>query len=884
MISVLSIRCAHKIYTFFSLLYSVRHASLVALSRTIYDGNTLEKNAGIRATAASSVGGSVMGMDSTTNSNSNSAEANNPLLLRALSERMLDTDIPCAITAVGCLSNYVSFYCGIVDDVVDDNDMGSNSNNEGKEDVASLVMVPILLQRLQLSIAMLHTVGTQLQKANTAAADTKSSKKKGVSFTEQTKKSNNNSTSESDKLQLKTNEQYTLLSLTLVTLSGIIENCGKSALQTCGGNAYLQLLSVLNVTCCSIQQTAEKKVGESKEEKADKVLEPMFDTVTNASRALHSFLDDNTVLIATLPLGTTAAAASSPSSLSTSPSLTAAVSQLTNTIIMNTNIPSMARLHASGSILALRRVLVLDKEHQQLSGSVKLSQDEEQIASTIQSCTNEVILPYLASIYDQFTTNQSSNEAKQLLQEMISTSNQLSTIKRDSSLESQIVSKINARKEPAREIARRQKKMKEENTKDDVQAMEEENTAKDMKESAEAKAAVSNDEESEVSMAIEEDAVTEEEKKQEQEDELKDKLDSIVSKWKDIVGSHKLALELVANLCSPNDEDDEDEGEEGMYGDDDDEHMWDSDDEAKLLAEAAHGGMGKNVAAATVTPCEQATYDAMTTEQCNLPMKILSFFRQWADFIPSSDTTMDVETKVPTLVSQDVDELLSTCALCLGNVVACNLLKEKSTLEAFWKDLVPMLKSQYHVHVTSLVMLSLVRNEPQAPSLVDPSTLESLITLLQQSTSSDAEALLRTHTIIISILGVLCTEPHPATINTQVCRALLERLRSSSTSGNELTGQSIKHSVIITHEILNVLMDMYGNDDDDDCHDQVFVSEDVLGHFQRCLPGFKRCIKKVSGSASRGASMEEEIEVDLWNETALNTSRFIKYKRDKCSV
>jgi len=832
-----------------------------------------------------------MGMDSTTNNNSN-AEANNPLLLRALSERMLDTDIPCAITAVGCLSNYVSFYCGVIDDVDEGRDLG-NSNNEGKEDVTSLVMVPILLQRLQLSIAMLHTLGTQLQKANTASADTKSSKtsnkKKGVSFNEQTKKSNTSSTSESDKLQLKTNEQYTLLSLSLVTLSGIIENCGKSALQTCGGNAYLQLLSVLNVACCSIQQSLEKN-GEStdEEEKKGKELEPMYDTVTNASRALHSLLDDNTVLIATLPLGaTSSAAAASPSSLlSTSPSLTAAVSQLTNTIIMNTNMPSMARLHASGSILALRRVLVLDKEHQQLAGSVKLTQDEEQIASTIQSCTNEVILPYLSSIYDQFVTNQ-SNVAKQLLQEMISTSNQLSSIKQDLSLESQIVSKINAKKEPAREIARRQKKMKEENTKDDdVQAMEEENTTKDVKESAEAKAAVSNDEESEVSMAIEEDAVTEEEKKQEQEDELKDKLDGIVSKWKDIVGSHKLALELVANLCSPNDEEeDEDEGEEGMYGDDDDEHMWDSDDEAKLLAEAAHGGMGKSVAAATVTPCEQATYDAMTTEQCNLPMKILSFFRQWAEFIPSSDTTMDVGTKVPTLVSQDVDELLSTCALCLGNVVACNLSKEKSTLEAFWKDLIPMLKSQYHVHVTS-VMLSLVRNEPQAPTLVDSSTLESLITLLQQSNSSDAEALLRTHTNIISILGVLCAEPHPTTINTQVCRALLERLRSSSTSGNDLTGQSMKHSVIITHEVLNVLIDMYGNDDDDDCHNQVFVSEDVLGHFQRCLPGFKRCIKKVSGSASigRGASMEEEIEVDLWNETALNTSRFIKYKRDKCSV
>ena len=186
-------------------------------------------------------------------------------------------------------------------------------------------------------------------------------------------------------------------------------------------------------------------------------------------------------------------------------------------------------------------------------------------------------------------------------------------------------------------------------------------------------------------------------------------------------------------------------------------------------------------------------------------------------------------------------------------------------------------------HVTS-VILSLVRNEQQARTLVDSSTLECLTAILQQRHSNDelvtADALLQTHSNIISILGVLCSEPHPAIVNTQVCQALLERLRSSSSSEADTGSTNMKHSIIITHEILNVLMDMYGDDDDEDCHNQVFKNEDVLGHFQRCIPGFKRSIKKVAASTHRGmGSMREEMEVDLWNETALNATRFVKYKK-----
>jgi hypothetical protein len=65
----------------------------------------------------------------------------------------------------------------------------------------------------------------------------------------------------------------------------------------------------------------------------------------------------------------------------------------------------------------------------------------------------------------------------------------------------------------------------------------------------------------------------------------------------------------------------------------------------------------------------------------------------------------------------------------------------------------------------------------------------------------------------------------------------------------------------------NVLMDIYGGDD---ANDKVYQQQDVSGHLNRTLPMFKRSIKKVG--------LNEELGV--WNETALNVSRFIRFKRE----
>ena len=103
------------------------------------------------------------------------------------------------------------------------------------------------------------------------------------------------------------------------------------------------------------------------------------------------------------------------------------------------------------------------------------------------------------------------------------------------------------------------------------------------------------------------------------------------------------------------------------------------------------------------------------------------------------------------------------------------------------------------------------------------------------------------------MLGVLCSkEEHPEGINRKV--------------GTVLTGLTSKKASV-QHEALNALMDIYG---DEEKHPSVFKDLNVLGHFQKTLPGFKRSIQADRADASRE-------EVEQWKETALNASRFIQY-------
>ncbi|KAL7540799.1 hypothetical protein ACHAXR_011193 [Thalassiosira sp. AJA248-18] len=926
----------------------VRHAALVALAGTLYDSAALTSAASKKK---KSMSGNAKNA-AASSSSSAAAEANNPTLLRALSEKILDGDAPCAITAVGCLSNYVTFYCSS-----DGN--GDGGDDDDEMEITSDVMVPILLKRVETSLGAITALGNQIMasaaaaaaKAGVAGATAGASNTTATSKKPTNKKKDDNNKSPIEKLWPSFTEQWSLLSLTLLTLAGLIENCPR-AFQRMGGGATVfgQLLGVLPLAGKSMeycnsnmqqqQQTTPKKDGDEKGGG-----EVILDAATNASRALHSLLDDNTELISSLGGGGSSA------------TLLSATSELT-AIIQNVKFCNMTRLHACGAILSLRRVLVLEKELAVSGGCI--SQEDGLVGQALQSCTNDVIVPMLHSLFYQFNDIDSSTSSKdvvdgsnpmQLSSQMIILSQKLTTLKQDEEMESSVVKDVNSRKEPARLIARRLKQQKEEKKKKKKDSSSTMGMEEDGKDNTSAKKEAEGD----VAMIVEEEddnaskTAEQQEEKEEKEGDLQQELDNVVQSWRDLVGSHKLALELVANLCSGIDDSaDGIEEEDGM--DDDDEHMWDSDDEAKLVASAqasaaaAAGGGG----ATTVTPCEQATYNAMSNPQLQLPTQVLLFFQKWMSFLSSSSSSSsstmgsndngDKDGAVvaieplqpqplPTLVLEDVDELLSTCALCLGNVVACTTLPVWSSpippgqqqqtkflsqgvvgkclvtngVELFWWECVSILS--YHQrnessstikslmlplhHVTS-VMLSLLQNQPKSRMLVDSPTLDRLFDLLNNNSSSnnsDDDGVTNLQTMqchIISMMGLLCSEAHPAEIDARVCSALLERLRSvvaSDDNGGNTNISStllLRYSIIITHEIFNVLMDIYGSDD---CHENVFEKYNVLDHFQRCLPGFKRRIKKMTFSSGGRMSSEEEEKVNVWNETALNASRFIKYKK-----
>jgi hypothetical protein len=121
------------------------------------------------------------------------------------------------------------------------------------------------------------------------------------------------------------------------------------------------------------------------------------------------------------------------------------------------------------------------------------------------------------------------------------------------------------------------------------------------------------------------------------------------------------------------------------------------------------------------------------------------------------------------------------------------------------------------------------------------------------------------------MLGVLCSqEPHPVDVNQKVCSALLTAMDSNS-------------SLMNACEVLNVLMDIYGNDEDDGCcHVSVFESMQVLSHFQRRIPTLKSELKQLEKKwKGQGDDSGDRAGLEHWKETLLNASRFVQYKKGR---
>jgi hypothetical protein len=816
----------------------VRHAALVALSRTVYDSTSLGRRS----------------------NNNNGISHNDPTLLRALSERLLDPDVPCAVIAAGCLSNYVSFG-------TTNTSSSSNDSKEAEEEtleISSQVMIPILIQRLSLGLDTLSSLlNNKLSSLSTDDARKKQCKDNGGAIL---------SKQQQQQLRATIQEQWTLQSLSLQTLAGLIENC-PLVVQRIGDAAVILPLLVKIIHCAVGFVEGDWNNGDNHDDDGDSSMDVVLEAATNSGRALHSLLDENIELIRQIPIGGDAEGYEW--------SVNTAVKELSD-VIGNVKIGNnAARLHCCGAVLSLRKVLVdMEEDYGNTAVSNNASRGDAIIAcqKMLQSCTMTLIVPTLHSFFSVIDKTSPKNMVHQMM-ELIET---ISSQKQDEAMESEVTSEINARKEPARLIARRQKEMKAKKQEDAEDKVDNNN-----KKAGDNVEMMEDDKKEGVVVMVEDYA----NKEIHQGEEVKmvdpqDELETIIKSWRNLVGSHKLALELVANLCSGPVEEEEEE-EPGMYDhDDDDEHMWDSDDEAKLMETTGQSAIQK-----TASPADKEVYTSISSHK--LVEQILIFFNHWVTFLPLLG--LRVDEKCPSLVAKDVDELLATCAVCLGNMIACEIptwtlpcAKEvvsvvcqgaaasvENGIGLVWWSLVANGKIDAMNHITTILLASL-RHHSYVRSLADEPTLDMLLNLMMSqpgSNSSDQmDAKIQMDCNIIAMLGVLCTEPHPSSINSRVCSALTEKMRSASSTQTDNSPEACKQSVLILNEVYNVLMDMYGGDD---ANDEVYQQQDVSGNLNRTLPMFKRSIKKV-------LSMDRENEEMgiIWNETALNVSRFIRFKRE----
>ena len=73
-------------------------------------------------------------------------------------------------------------------------------------------------------------------------------------------------------------------------------------------------------------------------------------------------------------------------------------------------------------------------------------------------------------------------------------------------------------------------------------------------------------------------------------------------------------------------------------------------------------------------------------------------------------------------------------------------------------------------------------------------------------------------------------------------------------------------------------MDMYSADEGDpNNHESVFRKKNVLAVFEKTVPILKRKLREETKSSS--SSTTDARDASFWKETALNATRFIKYKK-----
>ena len=266
--------------------------------------------------------------------------------------------------------------------------------------------------------------------------------------------------------------------------------------------------------------------------------------------------------------------------------------------------------------------------------------------------------------------------------------------------------------------------------------------------------------------------------------------------------------------------------------------------------------------------------------------------------------TTQLALEWPPNVLRDLKDLQSKVSACVGHLVVqqppvvghggggddCMVDDERTTwIRSLWNDLVAALDQQPVVASTLIVLLQ----SPNAEILVASSSdhqvslrsdLNRLLNRVDQCSSAaqDAAATERDPVTAwrdcITLIGLLvCQMEHDAELNSRVCQSLIQSTQRACASEmtNHNNNKDTNHGpvVAVLAECLNVLMDIYG---DDDRHPQVFEQLHVLNLFQTTVPRLKQ---HVNLARMRSSSSFRDDELETLQEIAHNASRFIQYKK-----
>ena len=828
----------------------------------------------------------------------------NAELLKAISEKILDHDSLVSKNAAGCWNNLILF--------------GQQQDTKHIQDID---IGAILTTRIQTCCTQIMSLLDKLDSLPSSSTQTQDmiTTETSESSTTNHKKSNNNKNAEhskkkqtSDTKQLVSNlaSQFDIASVCLQTLCGLIESIPEAVdrftshlieidpTSSLGGigvelkpsvaspvtHILLQIL-VLGTRALTSSSTSShlNTVGPA--------AELIGESMTFASRSLHAILDEN------LPLSQwflTVTASPSPTAQANANSL-----NVLSTVIQGGTFSSKTRLHCCGTLITLRNIIssssspTNNNNNEANQESTSTPQPPPFLNELTQLCI-DVVLPLLIQ-YLEYHPDIATAMAQRVATKLYALEEEM----QDERMEKKIIQQLKNKKESARLIARRQKEAKKSKKEEEKRQKTKKQDEEDMAVEVEGNTHGANNNEMDTDGKKDDNHKDDSTNKNAQEE-----YENSVKAWENAYSPVKLALEVATNFCAGSSNITMNIPPQG--DDDDDVMMYDSDlDEEQIMMNA-----DTEADTASPNPFDIPIMDAVV--KSNLPERVLSLLLAVSAPLKLKNENATNSSSVPQVVRLDISQIKSKCGACLGNIVstlpptwgneestiAVDGVNRKTLIITIWEAL----RAAMNISSTttpadnddtegmaglSNAMSSLLRSRPQILTLYGfniESEVQFLLQLLKSMqnnnngsttetkkwTEKDAaiEDLMQN---IVALLGSICTGMNSKS------GAFLATSKEVSITLIEIVSNS-NSPVSVQNEILNLFMDIYGNDDNAGL-DKLFESLQMMQVFEKTLPLFKRSINN-----ARGAKEGSEEDIFQWKETALNGSRFIKYKRDQMKL